>query len=515
MSAEGKSKHVFSGFLGMGPHPGGPGEPKNLDSNVEEQPHIDEDDKIFSKRNFKNYIANALYTLGSTFSNGLSTYQMFVFTEFFGLGAALVSVIMSIGTIVDALTDLLAGVVMDRFHTKSGKAVHWIRWLAFPSAICMIAIFMCPVGATTTFKCAYIVVVSIVSSTILTFCRMPATAMMSLGSDNQSARTVFAWVSNFCGMFGGTILGLMLIWVSSWFGGMDTMGLFGYRAANAVFAGIGAVFVCSAAFLFQEKHSGAEIDAEEDRRFREKGRKKESFIEQIRRLGRNKYWVMIQCMNLISIIGNFSSGVAVYFCTYVMGSTTLSAVMMAIGTIPGMVGAAVIIPFVKKFDCRTLVLFGTVGSTITSVAMWFVATRSVTALIVTFVIKNFFFGTTMSIQGSLMGRVIDYGEWKFGERLDGMSFAGQSLVNKVGQSLGNIVLGVILTAVGYVGGSTMLPDTAIFGIKFLYLATPIISGVGTIIVMILFDLTQKKVDKMRIEIDERHAAQQMNDLLVR
>ncbi len=49
-------------------------------------------------------------------------YQMFIFTEFFGMSAALVSIVMSITTVVDAVTDLLAGLIMDRFHTKHGKA---------------------------------------------------------------------------------------------------------------------------------------------------------------------------------------------------------------------------------------------------------------------------------------------------------------------------------------------------------------------------------------------------------
>jgi len=226
---------------------------------------------------------------------------------------------------------------------------------------------------------------------------------------------------------------------------------------------------------------------------------------QLKALCKNKYWVLLQLNTVAAIIGNFSSGVAVYFTTYNMGSTTLSAVMMSLISISGMVGAFIIIPFIKKFDARDIVLWSNVVNLFVCIFMWFFAESSTTMLLVTFFIKNVFSGMSMGISGSLMGRVIDYGDWKFGERLDGISFAGQGLVQKAGNALGNAALGIILTAVGYVGGAGSISDSALFGIKVLYLGAPVVSCAIVVIIMIFFNLTKEKSDMMRREIDARNA----------
>lgn len=157
-----------------------------------------DDDQLFSKRNVKNYVGEAFCGVG-TQTTFLSTYFMPFFTNFLGMGAGLVSLLLAIGTAIDGVSDFIAGIVIDRFHTKRGKAVHWIRWMFLPTAISMALIFLCPQDAPTWVKVIYILIIYNVFNTCLTFCRMPSSAMMSLGTDNQSVRTAFWWAAElFC-----------------------------------------------------------------------------------------------------------------------------------------------------------------------------------------------------------------------------------------------------------------------------------------------------------------------------
>ena len=64
------------------------------------------------------------------------------------------------------------------------------------------------------------------------------------------------------------------------------------------------------------------------------------------------------------------------------------------------------------------------------------------------------------IQWVMMSDTVDYGEFKFGKRLTGVSFAGTLFVLKLGLALSGAVIGWTLAAYGYVaGGATQSPQT--------------------------------------------------------
>lgn len=464
---------------------------------------IPDDDKIFAKRNLKNYIGEFFCGIG-TQTTFLSSYFLFFFTEFAKMNSALVSVILSIGTVVDGVTDFLSGIVMDRFHTKHGKAVHWLRWMFVPTAISMALVFFCPLNAPVWLKIVYILIIYNVFNTCLTFCRMPSSAMMALGTDNQSARTAFWWVQNFAVTAGGTIVGVLLTFFASWFGGLNEMGVTGYRVTNCMFALMTGLCIGIAGFLFEEKHKGAEIDEIEAKRETKTGKKKVPVLKMLGQLIKNKYWVFYQLYNLAGTFGmGFSMGTMAYYCQFVLNDMTKMAVLMSLGSIPMLVGNLLIIPFIKKFDARTLTIFGTAGTALFALGMWIFGSRSFTLLATFFVIRNVFNGISMAAYGSLMGRVIDYGEWKFHNRLDGLSFAGQSVVSKITNALATVVVGIALAATGYVGGG-VVTSTAVNAISFMYLGAPFFATAISLVMILLFNLTQKRVDEMRAEINARN-----------
>ncbi|MGN0202988.1 MAG: MFS transporter [Coprococcus sp.] len=465
---------------------------------------IPDDDKIFAKRNVKNYIGDFIGGVG-TQTTYLSSYFLFFFTEFLNMAPGVVSLILSIGTIVDGVTDFFSGIVMDRFHTKSGKAAHWLRKMFLPTAISMGLIFMCPQNAPAWLKIVFLLIVYNVYNTCLTFCRMPSSAMMALGTDNQSVRTVFWWIQNFAVTTGGTLSGILLTWFASWFGGLDQMGITGYRVTNIMFALVTGVCMGIAGFLFEEKHKGNEIDDIESKRESETGKKKVPVLKMLAQLVKNKYWVIYQLYNLSGTFGmGFSMGSMAYFCQYCLNDMSKMAVLISLTTIPMLVGNLIVIPFIKRIDARTLTIFGTAGTAVFALLMWIFGVKSFTLLCVFFVIKMTFNGISMAAYGSLMGRVIDYGEWKFNNRMDGLSFAGQSVVSKITNAMATVVVGAILTVTGYVGGG-VISEGAVSAISFMYLGAPFIATSVSLLMIFMFNLSQKRVDEMRAEINARNS----------
>jgi GPH family glycoside/pentoside/hexuronide:cation symporter len=64
------------------------------------------------------------------------------------------------------------------------------------------------------------------------------------------------------------------------------------------------------------------------------------------------------------------------------------------------------------------------------------------------------------IQWVMMSDTVDYGEWKHGKRLTGVSFAGTLFVLKLGLALSGAVIGWTLAASSYVSAAqTQAPQT--------------------------------------------------------
>ena len=103
---------------------------------------------------------------------------------------------------------------------------------------------------------------------------------------------------------------------------------------------------------------------------------------------------------------------------------------------------------------------------------------------------------------AMIADVIDYGDWKFGERVEGMTYSAASFGMKVGTGIGSAVVGWGLELGGYVGDAAAQSASALFAIKALYTWVPMILIIlGTVI------LAMSNLDKIyptiRKELAER------------
>lgn len=106
----------------------------------------------------------------------------------------------------------------------------------------------------------------------------------------------------------------------------------------------------------------------------------------------------------------------------------------------------------------------------------------------------------------LLTRAIDYGEWKFGVRQEGVGSSFSSALNKVSMGVATAVLGFVLASSGYSGGGTVGESTQA-ALNFLFMGLPgIAMAVGTVFYGL--SLGSKKWTQIRAELDERNAVQQ-------
>lgn len=459
----------------------------------------------FSARSIKNYIAGALTPFAT---NGLSsimfsTYLTFVYTEYLGVSAALISLVVSVGVVIDAVTDFLMGALTDRCITRWGKAKHWFLISALPMAICMALMFMVPEAGTQTLKVAWVFVVYNVFCILNTTVRMPSNALPSLISDNTKVRGNMAWAVNMTTPIAVSALGWIVTPMLKIFG----ENLQAYRMIALVCGIISAVTLLIAGVLLTEqrgKDEWAEIRAQY--RAHSKNGKDESIWMQFANLFRNKYWVHYLVIGLAQgCCVTFMVGVLAYWLQFVAGNQGLIGVMMTILNIPTMVGCLFYVLVAQKVSTKNLGMWGAFVQGILALAMWIVGAKNMTVFLFLLGAKCFIGGIVSPVSMVIVPDIVDYGEWKTGSRQDGLCNSGVMVANKIMSAIGTALTGIILTASGYVGGGTP-SASAVSAINFLFLGVPCIMLFVVFILWAFFKLDAQTAEKCRAEVKAHNAA---------
>ena len=104
-----------------------------------------------------------------------------------------------------------------------------------------------------------------------------------------------------------------------------------------------------------------------------------------------------------------------------------------------------------------------------------------------------------------MADVVDYGEWKSGVRLDGMTYSAATAGQNFGAGLGVALVGWLLAAGNYNGQASSQPASAVTMEVLLYLWLPLIISVlmGVIIWFLNID---KNLSQIQRDLAARRAA---------
>ena len=115
----------------------------------------------------------------------IGSYLTLYYTDSVGLAAAAIGTMMLLTRLLDGISDLIMGSIIDRTHTKWGKARPWILWTAIPMGLGLVLMFSVPSGLSSGGKMVYAVITYILMAVaIYTACNLAYTAFTgSTGSE--------------------------------------------------------------------------------------------------------------------------------------------------------------------------------------------------------------------------------------------------------------------------------------------------------------------------------------------
>jgi len=103
----------------------------------------------------------------------------------------------------------------------------------------------------------------------------------------------------------------------------------------------------------------------------------------------------------------------------------------------------------------------------------------------------------------MMSDVDDYGDWKFGKRLTGISFAGNLFMLKMGLAVAGAIVAWILSFTGYVANKPEQNAQTIQGIVIMFSLLPMVSYFISAFMVRYFKLNNTLVEKIKVDLAKR------------
>jgi GPH family glycoside/pentoside/hexuronide:cation symporter len=196
----------------------------------------------------------------------------------------------------------------------------------------------------------------------------------------------------------------------------------------------------------------------------------------------------------------------------------LSGVVQLIGFIPMFAFMPFITKIVKKFGKKESSVVGTIVSLVGGLVMLIFPlignkTLSLVVYLLALVAYGFGLGIYTCVSWALMGDAIDYNEWRYGTREEGMVYSLHSFFRKLSQGIGPSIVLVIMGWLGYaselgtIGQSEQTAKNMCWLVAGLYLFSAILQFIG---LAFIYNLDKKTLAKMTSELNERRASTSEN-----
>ena len=420
----------------------------------------------------------------------LSTFMMFYLTETIGMNIGMVGTLMAASKLFDGVTDIFFGSMIDKTHTKMGKARPWMIYGYIGCAVTLAAIFMVPESWGETAQYVYFFVAyTLLNAVFYTANNIAYASLTALITKNSSERVQLGSI-RFIFAFGTSLLiQYITIDAVNFFGG----GAQGWKIVAIIYAIIGLVTNTISGLSVKEL-SAEELDETDDKDLQEQ-EEKYTMVQAAKMLFTNKYYLMICGTYVGTQLYASMLNMGVYFMKNVLGDEGLLGDFSLAINIPLIIGLLITPYLVKKFNGMYKInlmgyVVAIIGRALVIVAGYM---HSIPLMLVFTAVAAF---GTSPLQGDLNALIASCSEYTFltkGKRIDGTMYSCSSFGIKVGGSIGTAMCGWLLDSAGFIEQAAVQTASAMNMLHIVYLWLPLVMTV--IVTLILSRLNVEKANE--------------------
>lgn len=422
------------------------------------------------------------YMGGSPIFLLISSYLVYYYTNVAGLDPAAVGTVLLVSRVLDGVSDVVFGNMIDRTRTKMGVCRPWVFRMSIFGVLGIVSLFSVPAIDSILIKYIYVFITYNFANTIVaTIYQLAIITLPSyLERDSEERNIIY--------IFANTGQALTQVLISSvMFKAVTALG--GAQSAwticSIVISVLGMILSMIAVWLCKETVDPDEIAKNTG------DEAKVPFVKAIKACIVNKYWWMILAFVTFGTAANVATfTMTSYYSQYVLGDTTLADILNTAYTFPMMA----IIPFlgiiVGKIGKRNIALIGAtlmaLGSFVT-----ILTPTNITMLCVGTVLKSVGMGMPSAVYAAMLTDSIEYGQWKTGVRNQAVLIGAQSAGGKIGQGLCSAFLSWSMAWAGYNGMEAIQSASAVGCIQKLFGVFPLVMAVLMVVILLRYDLDKR------------------------
>ena len=406
---------------------------------------------------------------GCIFNQIAAAFLLNYYTDTALISAGAIATMFLVCRVFDGVTDLIMGGIVDKTSSRLGKARSWLIASAPLTLIGIVLLMNVPMGLGESGKLVYAYITYIFMNCIVyTIYGISNTALLPLMTHDKDDSTMLATFSalgnNIIGLIAGSAITPLVLH-------------FGWKTSSVVLGAVACALILVSGILNKE------MDNEQEA----KERASIPMRQQLPATLKNKYFWLLLLLGAFSLIMNANAiGAQIFYCNMVLNNPMFMSVLMTAGQLPGIFILFLMPAISKKWNKKTFLLLGAV-LIIAGFGITGLAGENTTMLVVGTVVRSLGVGPILSAVFALVPDVVEYGNWKFGIRSEGLISSAQSIGSKIGIGIGSALTGWILAAVGY--NPAAEPTAAIINaVKFDYTWMGAILGVIILIIVLLLDV---------------------------
>lgn len=465
----------------------------------------------------KEIIAYSTAGFGQNLICGLiSTYLLFFYTNALLLNPLHVGILMLASRLFDAFNDPIMGSIVDKTRTKKGKCRPYLLYTPIPIAILTILCFTPSASWAYALRLSYAAISYVIWSIFYTIIDVPYWGLASGMTKDTNTRGTMLTVARLACTAGSGIVSLIIPLAiggiqtkfthpsGTMIDGIDLSGTV-ISGQEGAFAGeLGPAFIIIATIIaiiaIPTFFIGYKFTKE---RYYDDESKVASLGHNIKLLFKNKPLLQIVLSGALGAAKTMFIYIGIYFATYncaavMAGETFLGMSGAGLNTVitfailPGGLLASLMVPYLtRKFGKKKTYIWSHIIVGTIMIAAFFVGWDSKAKLLfnlVVLIIAGIPSGFSNILTYAMIGDTVDYLEDKTGERAEGICFAMQTFISKLGMAFGAFISLVALSVAGIdpLNASTFTLAGNKEGLDLIYLIICLVSGISTLLSAIPF-----------------------------
>lgn len=429
----------------------------------------------------------------------ISSLLVLFYTDYAGVAAYLAGLVMLISRIFDGVSDIVMGYIVSKTHSRFGQSRPWMLRMAIPYAVGAVLLFTIPQTSSTVLQFTYMFITyNFVTTVCYTAINLPYGSLSVMMTRDQHEREMLS-IFRMSMSPVGRIIAVACT--------PPLVKLLGDNQAAWVKAmivwGVLAILLLLFCFSRCEETVNFEARAQQDG---------VPLVRHLILLAKNPYfWAVLILWALQGTLQTVTGTVMPFYCKYIYHNDSwMYSTLYTVETVT-IILTVMVCPFLRRWLSKSRAILAGSLLVIASHLIFLVYPESFSWCMFTTILRGIGQAPLSAFIFSMIGDVVEYGQWKTHIRQESYIFSGGSVGAKLGMGAAQAAITGIMTAAGYIssaGAAIVQPQSAIASIRYIYVFAPILLMAVAAVICALYRLDAMYPSIVK-ELSEREARGEM------